>query len=134
MSDGVKGIDRTHNPKVFEFVTLFSNDISLTTTVSSAAFLFPRPPGSFLQSKKTDSVEDLWRYHLEGEDFLLNEYGIEIEICTNTSDIEYRLNQEIQTQGKYIRKISFFLFKAPYWLYVFRFKMLGISVREQFSR
>lgn len=132
MSEGIKGVDRTHNPKVVEFTTLFSNDISLTTTVSSSAFLFPRPPGSFLQSKKTDSVEDLWRYHLEGENFLLNEY--EIESSTITTDMEYRLNEEIKTQGRYIRQIPFFLLKAPYWLYIHRFKMLGVSVREQFSR
>jgi hypothetical protein len=131
MSNGMKGIDRTHNPKVFEFVTWFSNDTSLTTTVSSSAFLFPRPPGSFLQSKKTDSVEDLWQYHLEGESFLLNEYDIELSIITN--DLEYRINEYIQTQGRYVRKIPFFLIKAPYWLYVHRFKMLGVSVREQFS-
>lgn len=131
MSNGMKGIDRTHNPKVFEFVTWFSNNTSLTTTVSSSAFLFPRPPGSFLQSKKTDSVEDLWQYHLEGESFLLNEYDIELSIITN--DLEYRINEYIQTQGRYVRKIPFFLIKAPYWLYVHRFKMLGVSVREQLS-
>ncbi len=132
MPKGIKSIDRTYNFKIFEFVTLLSNDISLTTTVSSSAFLFPRFPGSFIQSKKTDSVQDLWQYHLEGENFLLNEYGIEPSIIT--SDMEYRLNEEIQTQGRYIRRIQFFWLKAPYWLYVHRFRMLGISIQKQFSR
>jgi hypothetical protein len=132
MSAGIKGVDRAHNPKVLEFVTLFSNDISLTTTVSSSAFLFPHPPGSFLQSKKTDSVEDLWQYHLEGENFLINEHGV--KPSTITDDMEHLLNEELQTRGKYIRKIPFFLLKAPYWLHIHRFRMLGVSVREQFSR
>lgn len=132
MSEELKGIDRSHEQKLFQFVTLFSNDVSLTTIPSSSAFIFPRPPGAFLQSKKTDSIDDLWQYHLEGEIFLLNEYGIESSIITN--DMEYRLNEEIQTQGRYIRQIPFFWLKAPYWLYIHRFKMLGVSVREQFSR
>jgi hypothetical protein len=120
--------------KIFEFVTFFGDDTSLTTTASSSAFLFPRPPGSFIQSMKTNDVETLWKYHLEGENFLLNEYGFQTSQITPDLDLEYRLNHWIQRQGKYIRKIPFFWLRAPYWFYIRRFRMRGVSVRAQFSR
>lgn len=117
--------------KVFEFVTWFSDDTALTTT-TALAFLFPRPPGSFLQSMITSDIEALWKYHLEGENFLLNEHGIKPLQVTTTS-LEYRITQEIQTQGKYISKIPFFWLRAPYW-YIHRYRMRDVSVRKQFSR
>lgn len=119
--------------KVFEFVTLFGDDITLTTTTTASAFLFPRPPGSFLQSMITTDVESLWKYHLDGENFLLNEYGIEPSQVT-TTNIEHLINQELQTQGKYISKTPFFWLRAPYWFYIKRFRMRGVSVKKQFSR
>lgn len=119
--------------KVFEFITWFGNDTALTTTTTALAFLFPRPPGSFLQSMITNNIEDLWKYHLEGENFLLNEHGIKPSQVI-TTNVEYLITQELQTQGKYISKIPFFWLRAPYWLYIHRSRMRGVSVRKQFSR
>lgn len=120
--------------KIFEFVTLFGDDVSLTTTASISAFVFPRPPGAFIQSMKTNDVEALWKYHLEGENFLLNEHGVKKVPITNDNDIEYRMNEWIQRQGKYICKTPFFWLKAPYWFYIRRYRMEGVSVKMQFSR
>jgi hypothetical protein len=120
--------------KTFEFVTLFGDDVSLTTTVSVSAFLFPRPPGAFIQSMKTSDIESLWKYHLEGEIFLLNEHGVKKLPVTNDNDIEYLMNEWIQRQGKYICKTPFFWLKAPYWCYVRRYRMEGVSVKMQLSR
>jgi hypothetical protein len=119
--------------KVFEFITLFGDDTALTTTTTSLAFLFPRPPGSFLQSMITSDVEALWKYHLEGENFLLNEHGVTPSQIA-TTNIEHLINKEIQIQGKYISKTPFFWLRAPYWFYIHRSKMRGVSVRKQFSR
>ena len=119
--------------KVFEFITLFGDDITLTTTTTASAFLFPRPPGSFLQSMITTDIEALWKYHLDGENFLLNEYGIKPSQVA-TTNIEHLINQELQIQGKYISKTPLFWLKAPYWFYIKRSRMRGVSVRKQFSR
>jgi hypothetical protein len=119
--------------KVFEFITWFGDDTALTTTTTALAFLFPRPPGSFLQSMITSDIEALWKYHLEGENFLLNEHGIKTSQVA-TTDAEYLITQELQTQGKYISKIPFFWLRAPYWFYIKRSRMRGISIRKQFSR
>lgn len=118
--------------KIFEFVTVFGDDISLTTTASSG-FAFPRPPGAFIQSMNTDDVEALWQYHLDGEHFLVHEHGVRSSTITN-NDVEYMINTWIQNQGRYISKDPWFWIRAPYWLYIRRFKMIGISVRKQYSR
>jgi hypothetical protein len=117
--------------KVFEFITWFGDDTALTTT--TALTFFPRPPGAFIQSMITSDVEALWKYHLEGENFLLDEHGIKPSQLT-TTNLEYLINQEVQTQGKYISKTPFFWLKAPYWFYIHSFRMRGVSVRKQFSR
>jgi hypothetical protein len=88
--------------------------------------------GSFLQSKKVNDVESLWSYHCAGEDFLLNEHGI--EPAQITTDFENLINKGLQAQGQYIRTIPFFWLRAPYRFYIYRFRMRGVSVKDQFSR
>lgn len=125
---------RSASLKIFEFVTLFGDDVSLTTTASASAFLFPRPPGAFIQSMKTNDIEALWKYHLEGENFLLTEHGVRKVPITNDNDIASQINEWSQRQGKYICKTPFFWLKAPYWFYIRRYRMQGVSVKKQFSR
>jgi len=57
----------------YEFITKFSDEDSLTTTKTTAAFMFPRPFGSFLQSFPNASIEKLWDLHLRGEQYLITD-------------------------------------------------------------
>jgi len=68
-------------PLVHEFITAFSDQVSLTTTTTRSAFLFPRPFGSFLQSFPGYLPEALWRAHLQGEEHLISTVHISVEEC-----------------------------------------------------
>jgi hypothetical protein len=117
---------QNNNP---DFTTLFSENVSLSSAGHDYGFMFPRPRNSFLQSKKTKDLDQLWRYHLDGEQFLMEEFGIQAHEIT--SKVEDVINQMQIDQGKYISKIPFFWLRAPYWYHIKRFKMLNVSIREQ---
>lgn len=112
-----------------EFVTQFTEDSSLTTGGHDSAFMFPRPPESFAQSKKTNDLEQLWEFHLKGEKFLVEDYGVQMEEISKP--VEKIINQELIDQGIYISKIPFYWLRAPYWYHIKRYQMLGVSIREQ---
>jgi hypothetical protein len=62
----------------YEFITKFSDDHSLTTTKTRAAFMLPRPFGSFLQSFPSASIENLCGLHLRGEQHLITNLSIPV--------------------------------------------------------
>jgi hypothetical protein len=74
-------VSRQAGGSVCEFITAFSDEISLTTTTTRAAFVYPRPFGSFLQSFPKATPQDLWRAHLDGEAYLRSHLSINTEEC-----------------------------------------------------
>ncbi len=81
-----------------EFITQFSKNSSLTSTGHDYAFTLPRPPQLFVQSKKTNDLDQLWDYHSEGAKFLIEEYGVRnVEIY---QPVEVIINQEQIEHGK----------------------------------
>jgi hypothetical protein len=120
------------NQNKADFVTQFSEHSSLTSGGHDSAFMYPRPPESFLQSKKTNDLEQLWQYHTEGEKFLIEDYGVQMEEISKP--VEKIINQELIDQGIYISKIPLYWLRAPYWYHIKRYQMLGISIREQLKR
>ena len=50
-----------------DFVTRFNADVALTTGNSSDTGMLPRPPGQYAHSFPSESVEELWERHAEGE-------------------------------------------------------------------
>jgi hypothetical protein len=116
-----------------EFVTQFNEEVGLTTSGHASAFMYPRPYGAFLQSKKTKNIDRLWQYHKEGEEFLVEECSIEVTQSL-TVKIEDRISQWMVKQGTYISRIPFFWIRAPYWFYIKRFIMLNVSIRQQITK
>lgn len=68
-------------PIVYEFITGFSDDCSLTTTTTRSAFVFPLPFGSFVQSFPSWTSELLWKAHLQGEKHLVSSLDISGKEC-----------------------------------------------------
>ena len=116
-----------------EFTTIFNPECSLTSSGHASAFIFPRPYGAFIQSKKTKNIDQLWQYHLEAEQFLVEQNFVEIS-QTFVFNLEDQIRQFAIKQGKHISKIPFFWLRAPYWFYIKRFKMLGVSIQDQLTK
>jgi hypothetical protein len=115
-----------------EFAAQFNEETTLTSCGHNFAFMYPRPQGSFIQSKDTKQIEQLWQYHTQGEQFLIERFSIEISQISPIR-IEEKLSQWLVNQGTYISKIPFYWVYAPYWFYIKRFKMFNVSIQKQFD-
>lgn len=114
---------------VCEFITLFSDKVSLTTTTTRAAFVFPRPFGSFLQSFPKAKPADLWRAHLRGEEYLTSQLAIQAR--------EYQLSfldgfkQDVVRKLSYVTSLRLWLLRGIYWYLLKRFLLQNRPIWKQ---
>ncbi|MCS6960543.1 MAG: hypothetical protein RMK91_10900 [Pseudanabaenaceae cyanobacterium SKYGB_i_bin29] len=87
-------------------MTLFTENVSLTSSNNLDSFLFPLAQGSFFQQLTTDSLAELWQYHLDGETFLQDEYGV--PALNIPYDIEQIIASRTIELGKTIASISLY--------------------------
>ncbi len=59
-----------------EFVSLYDQDRSLSTSNSTASMLFPPRPGHFKQGFPGAGLDDLWRMHQDGEQALRQPFQV----------------------------------------------------------
>jgi hypothetical protein len=113
----------------YEFITKFSDDDSLTTTKTTAAFMLPRPFGSFLQSFPRASIEKLWDLHLRGEQYLITDLSIPVR----ESRVPYleAFGPGMLQQMRYIKSFPLWPVRGVYWFFVKRFLMLNRPIWTQ---
>lgn len=112
-----------------DLVTEFSERDSLTTGMSRASFLFPRPWGSFLQSFPGKSLPELWRRHTAGETFLIQS-GV-VATGGASQSIEDTLSKAMPKQLSYVRSIPLWPVRALYWYFIKRFLLHNIPIASQ---
>ena len=113
----------------YEFITRFSDKTSLTTTKTRAAFMFPRPFGSFLQSFPNASVDQLWDLHLRGEQYLIADLSLPLQ----PSGVPYveAFGPAILRQIACIKSFPFWPLRGIYWFLLKRFLMLKRPIWTQ---
>jgi hypothetical protein len=111
----------TTNSRAEEFITVFSDDASLTTTRTRSAFVFPRPFGAFMQAFPKAPISQLWDSHQRGEQYLVSEVAIPVKDC-RLSYVE-RLKQGVVTQTAHIRSLPLWPLRGVYWFFIKRFLM-----------
>jgi hypothetical protein len=113
----------------YEFITEFSDDDSLTTTKTRAAFMLPRPFGSFLQSFPNASIEELWDLHLRGEQHLITHLSIPVK----ESRIPYleAFGPGILRQMRCVKSYPLWPIRGIYWFLLKRFLMLNRPIWSQ---
>jgi hypothetical protein len=122
-----------YKPSVrYDIVTVFNEEQNLTSCSHGDAFVFPRPEGSYLQSKPGETLDALMAYHLEGEEFLVEHFKI-TKSGLQRPFLEY-LNVGLKEQVALIRSIPFWPFRAVYWYFVRRKMMANRSVRQQYAK
>jgi hypothetical protein len=116
-------------PLVYEFITAFCDDVSLTTTTTRSAFLFPRPFGSFLQSFPSYSPEALWRAHSRGEEHMVSTLGISTREC-RLPFLEAFKQHNIRDMS-HVASLPFWVIRSVYWFFVKRFLLHNKPIWEQ---
>lgn len=106
-------------PIVYEFVTAFSDDCSLTTSTTRSAFVFPRPFGSFLQSFPSCTCQLLWTAHLRGEEHLVSSLDISGKECRLTFLELFR--RSVIRSLSHTTSFPFWAVRGVYWYLIKRF-------------
>lgn len=114
---------------VYEFVTLFSDETSLTTTTTRMAFVFPRPFGSFLQSFPKAKAADLWRMHRQGEEHLILNFGI----CPKPCQLPFLdgFKRGVIRDLSYVASLRLWFVRGIYWYSVKRFLLHNRPIWKQ---
>jgi hypothetical protein len=114
---------------VCEFITTFSDEISLTTTTTRAAFVFPRPFGSFLQSFPKAKPHDLWRAHLQGEDYLTSKLEVRVEECQLPFLDGFK--RDVIRKLSYVTSRRWWFVRGVYWYLIKRFLLHNRPIWNQ---
>jgi hypothetical protein len=115
--------------RVTEFITEFSDDDSLTTTMTRAAFVFPRRYGSFIQSFPRASIQELFDLHGRGEEHLTSDLSIKVKECA-LSFVE-GFPAGILRQMACVKAIPCWPIRGIYWFLVKRFLMQNRPIWSQ---
>lgn len=101
-----------------DIFTEFAGEVSLTSTNSKAAQLYPKPPKSYHQTFSRIDLDELWRRHIEMENFLMDAGGA--ELVYTEIQFEESLVRDHQKDIRYIRSIPYWYLLGTYWYFVRR--------------
>ena len=120
---------RTGLSRTTEFITEFSDDYSLTTTMTKAAFVFPRSYGSFMQSFPKYSIQQLWDQHGHGEQFITSDLAVPVKQCTLSFADGFHIG--VLRQMACIRSVPLWPIRGIYWFFLKRFLMQNRPIWTQ---
>lgn len=116
--------------KVFhDFVTLFSENRSLTTTNTRDGQFLPKAPGRYMQTFTGLSLDELLNRHAASEQFLLTQGRILERPVSWT--FEEALSASLASQGAYIRSLPLWPLRAVYWFLVRKRRLHNKTIEEQ---
>lgn len=116
----------------FDFVTMFEDDIILTTNDKSNSQMLPQPPGYYSQSFSPVSLEEQWNQHLQMENYLMD-IGSAI-LVQNDKPFEDCFIDTIRKQVEFVRSISLWPLRGIYWFYVRRKLWHNLSIQAQHDK
>jgi len=120
---------RTGLSRTTEFITEFSDDYSLTTTMTKAAFVFPRAYGSFMQSFPKASIQQLWDQHQRGEQFITSDLSVAVKPCRFSFADAFPAG--LLRQMACIRSVPLWPIRGIYWFALKRFLMQNRPIWTQ---
>ena len=114
-----------------EFVTLFDNNLSLTTGDKKSCHFFPSSKGSYMQSFSKLSFAEKYEKHLSMEKFLIQNAARQIQI---KKEFEQTFLDAMHNQMRYIRSLFLWPLRAPYWFFIRKHLWHNKSIEEQSRR
>jgi len=115
--------------ETYEFITVFTDTVSLTTTTTRSAFVHPRCFGNFLQAFPGYTPEGLWAAHLTGEEHLTAAAGISAKAC-QLPFLE-RLKQGIIRDASHVTSFPLWFVRGIYWYSCKRFLLHNKPIWRQ---
>lgn len=116
----------------FEFVTIFTGDVGLTTYSNGDGHFFPSPPMSYMQSFSVPSLDDRWARHLLMEEHLIDQGGAQL----SRFDVSFEdaLIRSTERLVEHVRSLWFWPLRGLWWYFVRRRQWHDVSISTQRER
>lgn len=115
-----------------DIVTIYENDLGITTGSSKDGLLFPSAPGSYMQCLPNISVHQQWQNHLEAEAFLLEKLKLDPRPIGKPFDVI--VMESIRRQMAHVRRIPLWPLRTVWWFFVRRNKLAGMTIPQQYDK
>jgi hypothetical protein len=119
----------TGGTQAYDFVTIFADDIGLTTGSHSGGALFPSPPGEYKQILPGLGLDRLWSRHLKSEDYLMQQGRI--GLARSIEPFDQIFVRSIRREMAYIRSRPRWPFRALYWYAIGGRKRRNLTIQQQ---
>ncbi|GEM_PF-1590921 len=116
----------------YDLVTVFGDDIGLTTSSTKDGHMFPKPPHCFIQSFSPSVFDDRWARHIEMENYLMDVGGA--QLVEREDVFEELIIDAMRKQMDYVRGISLWFLRAPIWFFIRRSQWHNLSIEEQYRK
>ena len=113
----------------FDFVTMFDNEIMLTTNDKSDSQMLPAAPCHYLQSFSLASLDEQWNRHLQTENYLMDVGGA--LLVQNDRPFEDCFIDAIKKQIAFVRSLSLWPLRGTYWFFIRRKRLHNLSIQAQ---
>jgi len=94
--------------------------------------LFPKPPGSYVQTFSNLSLDDRWYKHIEMENYLLDEG--QAQLVEVDKPFEKCIVDATRRQMKFIRSLPLWPLRGTYWYFVRRRFWHNKLIKEQHEK
>lgn len=116
----------------FDFVTMFDNEIMLTTNDKSDSQMLPTAPGHYLQSFSSASIDKQWDRHLQAENYLMD--AGDAVLVQNDRPFEDCFVNTIRKQVAFVCSLPLWSLRGTYWFYIRRRMRHNLSIQTQHNR
>lgn len=115
--------------QVIDFVTVFNDHQTHTTTNSIDAFLFPAKPDCCREGIRSHKLEELYQLHQHSASLVQSH----LNIRTSHVELEFlpTLCQNMRQQMQYIKSLPLYPLRALYWFFIQRKKLFGETIEQQ---
>ncbi|MCA9273156.1 MAG: hypothetical protein KDA31_08930 [Phycisphaerales bacterium] len=106
--------------KVYDLVSVYKGDITLTTGSHDGSLLYPMPSFHFMQAFTRLDLERLAERHAESEQYLVSRLGVEsLPYFGSFTDL---FLEAISRQAEHVRSVPFWWVKVLWWYAIKGFK------------
>ncbi len=99
--------------KVYDLVSVYKGDITLTTGSHNGSLLYPMPPFQFIEAFTRVDLEGLYKRHVESEQYLVSRLGVEsLPYFGSFTD---PFLEAISRQTEHVRSIPLWWAKVLWW-------------------
>ena len=113
--------------QVYDFVSGFSDESSLTTASGKDALTLPHSKNNRTQAFENLTFDELLQKHLATQDLIQTKTGV--AVLTSKQDVIDEIEAALAKQMAYVKTIPFWQYKGAYWYFVCRHFLVNKPVK-----